>query len=132
LQAQDPAIAAATDLAEDFLLMLRRREGERLPAWLDAAEASGINELARFAGRLRADRDAVQAGLTLRHSNGQTEGQVTKLKLVKRQGYGRAKVDLLRKRVLRAARRQGLPKPHGRPYPLITGCAGDPPIVGEA
>ncbi len=45
----------------------------------------------------------MQAGLTLRWSNGQTEGQVTKLKLVKRQGYGRAKVDLLRTRVLRAA-----------------------------
>ena len=83
--------------------MLRRREGERLPAWLEAAEASGIDELARFAGKLRQDRDAVQAGLTLRYSNGQTEGQVTRLKLVKRQGYGRAKFDLLRKRVLRAA-----------------------------
>ena len=83
--------------------MLRRREGKRLEAWLDAAEASGIEELKRFAGKLRADRDAVQAGLTLRHSNGQTEGQVGRLKLVKRQGYGRAKVDLLRTRVLLAA-----------------------------
>lgn len=83
--------------------MLRRREGARLPAWLAAAEASGIDELTRFAGKLRADRDAVQAGLTLRWSNGQTEGQVTKPKPVKRQGYGRAKVDLLRQRVLRAA-----------------------------
>jgi transposase len=54
-------------------------------------------------GKLRADRDAVQAGLTLRHSNGQTEGHVNRLKLVKRQGDGRAKVDLIRKRVLRAA-----------------------------
>jgi transposase len=52
---------------------------------------------------LRADRDAVKAGLTLRWSNGQTEGQVTKRKLVKRQGYGRAKVNLLCTRVLRAA-----------------------------
>ena len=103
LRAEDAAIATAVDLAEDFLVMLRRREGERLPAWLDAAEASGIDDLARFAGKLRADQDAVQAGLTLRHSNGQTEGQVNRLKLVKRQGYGRAKVDLLRKRVLRAA-----------------------------
>ena len=83
--------------------MLRRREGERLPAWLDKAEASGIDELKRFAAKLRTDQAAVQAGLTLRHSNGQTEGHVTKLKLVKRQGYGRAKVDLLRKRLLRAA-----------------------------
>jgi transposase len=100
---EDPAIAAAVDLAEDFLVMLRRREGERLAAWLDAAEASDVDELTRFAAKLRTDQAAVQAGLTLRWSNGQTEGQVTKLKLVKRQGYGRAKVDLLRKRLLRAA-----------------------------
>jgi transposase len=46
---------------------------------------------------------AVQAGLTLCHSNGQTEGQVTRLKLVRRQGYGRASFELPRKRVLRAA-----------------------------
>ena len=103
LRAEDAAIATAVDLAEDFLVMLRRREGERFPDWLATAEASGIEELTRFAGKLRTDLAAVQAGLTLRHSNGQTEGHVTKLKLVKRQGYGRAKVDLLRKRRLRAA-----------------------------
>ena len=103
LCAEDAAIVAATDLADGFLAMLRRREGDQLAAWLDAAEASGVDELERFAGRLRADQDAVRAGLTLRHSNGQTEGHVNRLKLVKRQGYGRAKVDLLRKRVLRAA-----------------------------
>ena len=67
------------------------------------ATASWIGDLERFAAKLRNDLPAVQAGLTLRHSNGQTEGHVTKLKLVKRQGYGRAKVDLLRKRPLRAA-----------------------------
>jgi transposase len=99
----DPAVAAAVDLAEDFLVMLRRREGTRLPAWLERAEASGVGDLSRFARKLREDRDAVQAGLTLRHSNGQTEGQVNRLKLLKRQAYGRAKVDLLRQRVLRAA-----------------------------
>jgi transposase len=103
LRAEDGAIATAVDVAEDFLVMLRRREGERLAAWLDAAEVGGIEELKRFAGRLRTDQDAVRAGLTLRHSNGQTEGQVTKLQLDKRQGYGRAKVDLLRKRRLLAA-----------------------------
>jgi transposase len=100
LRDTDATMTAATDLVDDFLLMLRRREGERLPAWLDAAEASGIDDLARFARKLRTDLAAVQAGLTLRHSNGQTEGQVGRLKLVKRAGYGRAKVDLLRKRVL--------------------------------
>lgn len=100
LRAADPAIATATDLVAEFLAMLRRREGERLPAWLDAAEGSEIEDLARLARKLRADLAAVQAGLTLRWSNGQTEGQVNRLKLLKRQGYGRAKVDLLRKRVL--------------------------------
>jgi transposase len=103
LATEDPAIAAAVDLGEDFLLMRRRREGERLPAWLDRAEGSEVGDLARFATKLREDFAAVQAGLTLQWSNGQMEGQVTKLKLVKRQGYGRAKVDLLRQRLLRAA-----------------------------
>ena len=102
LCAQDPAIATAVGLADDFLVMLRRREGGRLPAWLEQASEGGIDELARFAAALREDLPAAQAGLTLRWSNGQTEGQVTRLKLVKRQGYGRAKFDLLRKRVLRA------------------------------
>ena len=103
LRAEDAAIATAVDLAEDFLVMRRRREGARLPDWLAAAEARGVDALPRFAGKLRVDQDAVQAGLTLRWSNGQTEGHVTKLKLIKRQGYGRAKVDVLRQRVLLAA-----------------------------
>ena len=83
--------------------MLRRREGARLPDWLDRAEGSGLGDPERFARKLRADHDAVRAGLTLRWSNGQTEGQITRLKLLKRQAYGRANVDLLRRRVLRAA-----------------------------
>ena len=103
LSATDSAIATAIALAEEFLVMLRRREGEQLPAWLAAAETSGIEDLKRFAGKLRNDLAAVQAGLTVRQSNGQTEGQVNRLKLIKRQGYGRANVDLLRKRVLLAA-----------------------------
>jgi transposase len=102
-RAEDAAIATAVDLAEAFLVMLRRREGDRLPAWRAKAEASEVEELARFAGRLRADGDAVPAGLTRRDRNGQTEGQVNRRKLVTRQGYGRASVDLLRKRVLQAA-----------------------------
>jgi transposase len=103
LRAQDPTLAAAADLAADFLAMLRRREGARLPAWLDEVSRCGIGDLERFAAKLQGDLAAVQAGLTVRHSNGQTEGHVNRLKLLKRQGYGRAKVDLLRKRVLRAA-----------------------------
>jgi len=66
--AADCAIATAVDLAADFLVLLRRREGERLPAWLDQAEASGLDDLERFAPTLRQDREAVQAGLTLHYS----------------------------------------------------------------
>jgi transposase len=62
-----------------------------------------VGELERFARMLREDVAAVQAGPTLRHRNGQTEGQVNRLKLVKRQASGRAQFDLLRKRVLRAS-----------------------------
>lgn len=98
-----PANSRLVDLVDAFHVMLRGREGERLPAGLDAAEASGIGDLARFARQIRDDAAAAQAGLTLRPSNGQTEGQVTKLKVGNRQGSGRAKVDRLRQRVLRAA-----------------------------
>src|SRR6185295_256512 len=77
LRAEDGAIATAIDVAEDFLVMLRRREGERLAVWLERAAASAIGELERFAAKLRTDLAAVRAGLTLRHSSGQTKGHVT-------------------------------------------------------
>jgi transposase len=67
------------------------------------AAASGIEALARFAQGLREDLTAVTAGLTLPWSNGPVEGQVNRLKLLKRQGYGRADVGLLRQRVLQVA-----------------------------
>ncbi len=83
--------------------MLRERRGEHLDGWLARAEASGCPELQRFANGIRRDEAAVRAGLTLVWSQGPVEGQVTRLKLVKRQMYGRAKLDLLRQRVLHAA-----------------------------
>jgi transposase len=64
---------------------------------------SGIEVLARFARGLQDDLSAITAGLTLRWSNGPVEGQVTRLKLLKRQGYGRAGVPLLRQRLRQAA-----------------------------
>jgi transposase len=67
------------------------------------ATHSGIDALARFARRLEDDSVAVTAGLTLDWSNGVTEGQIHRLKLVKRQGYGRAGFALLRQRMLQAA-----------------------------
>jgi transposase len=67
------------------------------------ATQSGIDALARFARGLRADLPALTAGLTLDWSNGVTEGQIHRLKLVKRQAYGRAGFALLRQRMLQAA-----------------------------
>jgi transposase len=73
-----------------------------LDGWLCTADESGIPELAEFAGGLRLDRAAVDAMLTTDLTNGQTEGQVNRLKMIKRAMYGRAKFDLLRQRVLHA------------------------------
>jgi transposase len=99
----EPTIACAYGLAQEFAEMARERTGQGFDAWLTRATDSGITELDRFARGLTDDRAAVEAGLTLEWSNGQTEGQVNKLKLLKRQMYGRANVDLLRQRVLQAA-----------------------------
>ena len=68
-----------------------------------AATDSGIDALARFARGLQEDLAAVTAGLTLDWNNGPVEGQITRLKLLKRQGYGRAGFPLLRQRVMQAA-----------------------------
>jgi transposase len=67
------------------------------------AMASGIEALARFARGLQDDLSAITAGLTLDWSNGPVEGQVTRLKLLKRQGYGRSGFPLLRQRIRQAA-----------------------------
>jgi transposase len=98
-----PTIALAYELAQEFASMARERTGQGFDAWLARATASGITELDRLARGLTDDRAAVEAGLSLEWSNGQTEGQVNKLKLLKRQMYGRANLDLLRRRLLQAA-----------------------------
>ncbi len=76
---------------------------EALEAWLRDARACGVPAVGTFAAGLEQDGAAVRAALTTPWSNGQTEGQVTRLKLLKRQSYGRAGFDLLRRRVLLAA-----------------------------
>jgi transposase len=93
-------LAQAYDLITDFTSLLRECQGERLDAWLQNVEDRGVCELQSFAHGLKKDYDAVKAGLTLEWSNGQTEGQVHRLKLIKRQMYGRGSFTLLRKRVL--------------------------------
>jgi transposase len=90
-------------LTQQFMTMLRLRRGQEFETWLQAVEASHIAELCRFAHSLCQDKDAVVAGLTLSYSNGPVEAQVQKLKLVKRSMYGRARLPLLRQRLLNAA-----------------------------
>jgi transposase len=98
----DPAIARIATLVEDFAQMVRDQAPERLAPWLAAVEGSGVAALTEFANGVRKDAAAVRAALESPHSTGQVEGQITKLKLLKRQGYGRAKTDLLRQRLLHA------------------------------
>ncbi|MCL4489706.1 MAG: transposase [Chloroflexi bacterium] len=80
--------------------MIRERRGDQLDSWLEKAEASTLPDLRNFATGLRRDYDAVRAGLSLPWSNGQTEGQVNRLKAIRRQMYGRGNFDLVRRRVL--------------------------------
>lgn len=89
-------------LVQAFRGRVKARRGSELDAWAQDCERSGIRELKRFALHLRSDWDPAVAGLTLPESQGQTEGQVHKLKLLKRQMSGRAGFALLRKRVLLA------------------------------
>ncbi len=98
--AGSPVIQRAYTLTTEFLQLVSERARDRLPAWLAAAHDSGILELQRFARGLERDRAAVDAGLALEWSNGQVEGQVNRLKMVKRQMFGRASFALLRHRLL--------------------------------
>jgi transposase len=95
-----PSLETTYQLVQDFLGMMRQREGERLDAWLLRVNASRLPELESFAHGVERDKDAVQAGLTLAINNGQVEGQVTRIKLIKRMMYGKAGFALLRQRVL--------------------------------
>ncbi len=97
---QHPVVAKCYMLAQQFTQMVRSQLPKRLSPWLKAARNSGIPEFASFAAGLDDDLSAIRAALTLEWSNGQLEGQVNRLKLIKRQMYGRANFDLLRIRVL--------------------------------
>jgi transposase len=83
----EASVARAHGLSQAFLAMARERRGVDLEAWMAEAMHSGIDALARFARGLQEDLAAVTAGLTLEWSNGPVEGQITRLKLLKRQGY---------------------------------------------
>ena len=99
LQASAP-VQHAYHFGQAFLRLVRQRFDKALTPWLTAALDSDITELRQFAKALVQDQAAVRAALSLPWSNGQVEGQVNRLKLIKRQMYGRAKFDLLRLRFL--------------------------------
>lgn len=84
----------------DFAAMMRDLRGEELPAWMDRVLADDLPALHSLVNGMKRDLDAVTAALSTPWSSGQVEGQVTRIKLLKRMGYGRANLDLLRRRVL--------------------------------
>jgi transposase len=94
---RSPTIATAVDFIRRFATMVKEQVASTLDCWLHQAEASA---LASFAAGLRRDEDALRAALTEPWSNGQVEGQVNRLKVIKREMYGRAGFELLRCRVL--------------------------------
>jgi transposase len=95
-----PPIAQAVDLTRGFSTMIKQGLADQLDGWISAAEDSCLKGFARS---LRQDAEAVHAALTLPWSTGPVEGQINRLKAVKRTMYGRAGFDLLRSRVMAAA-----------------------------
>ena len=95
-----PILKEASALAQEFANIVNKRHSKELDAWLEKASQSSCTEMKRFAQGLCQDLAAVRNAVTMEWSNGQTEGQVNRLKMLKRQMYGRANFDLLRARVL--------------------------------
>lgn len=99
LRERDPKLHAAVDLAEELMAMVRRQRSTVLSDWVARAVASGDADLKNLAASLSKDSAAVEAAMTESWSNGQVEGQVNRLKLIKRQMFGRAGMPLLKARV---------------------------------
>lgn len=97
-----PELDALTRHVRSFASMLTERQGERLPDWLDAVRQDDLPGLHTLAAAIDRNHDAVIAGLTLPWSSGVVEGHVNRIKMLKRQMFGRAGFKLLRKRVLLA------------------------------
>jgi transposase len=101
--AASPELAAVTASVRGFAVIMNERRGQKLlEPWMTAALAAGEPALRSFVTGLRADQDAVTSGLSLAWSSGAVEGHVNRIQMLKRQMYGRARPDLLRRRVLLA------------------------------
>jgi transposase len=97
---QNTELVQVQALVQQGREMIRQCHPEVLDPWLQACQSSGIVELKNFVSVLQQDYEAVKAALTLPWSTGPVEGHINRLKLIKRSGYGRMKLDLLRQRVL--------------------------------
>src|SRR5260221_4755799 len=97
---QEPTVELAYMLAQHFTQMMREHQAEKLESWISTCTSSGIPDLETFAIGLQKELSAIQAAFTLSYSNGPTEGQVNRLKLIKRSMYNRGRFALLRHRVL--------------------------------
>jgi transposase len=100
MEQANPAFSELYRLTVQFTEMLRKRQPEQLRPWLDVARASDLRELKSLAEGIERDYVAVEAALRLPYSTGPVEGNINRLKLITRSGYGRASFDLLRLRVL--------------------------------
>ena len=101
---QCPQLKIGAEMAQEFARMVHDREAGLLEGWIERTHGADVpHKLAIFADGLLQDCEAVKAALTLEWSNGQVEGQINRLKMIKRQMYGRAGFDLLRQRVLNTA-----------------------------
>jgi transposase len=112
LTTQSPELAEAIALAHDFASLVRQRQPTQLDSWLARAATSALAPFRRFAKGLREDYAAVQAGVTLPWSQGPIEGHINRLKRLKRQMFGRARLDLLSRRFLLAPCGAPRPEPH--------------------
>jgi len=98
---RSPALTALREHVRGFAEIMVERRGHELTGWMNDVDATGSPALRSFTADLRRDLDAVTAGLTLEHNSGPVEGHVNRIQMLKRQLYGRANLDLLRKRVVR-------------------------------
>jgi transposase len=116
LRVQHAEVDEAIALAQDFAQLVRQRQPTRLDSWLQRATTSTLDAVRRFATGLSEDYDAVKAGVTLPWSSGPVEGHINRLKMLKRQMFGRARLDLLSRRFVLAPRRgrERVPRPQER------------------
>jgi transposase len=99
----DDTLAQARDLTHGFLNFIRHHNGEGLDSWLKDVYASTFRQFRTFARSIERDKAAILAGLRLPYSTGPVEGHINRLKLIKREAYGRAGLSYLQHRFLPAA-----------------------------